>query len=87
MGIFPVSWSCSTACLAPHSLPGKTALHNEAALAGTKKARATAGLLKLCAVAHHLTSDGSLPPLAASLVITCLCSQMFMLAESLLSPV
>ena len=34
-----------------------------------------------------LISGGSLPPLAASLVITCLCSQMFMLAESLLSPV
>jgi hypothetical protein len=34
-----------------------------------------------------LISGGSLPPLAANLVITCLCSQMFMLAESLLSPV
>ena len=34
-----------------------------------------------------LISGGSLPPLAASLVMTCLCSQMFMLAESLLSPV
>src|SRR6201988_3125982 len=29
-----------------------------------------------------LISGGSLPPLAASLAITCLCSQMFMLAES-----
>src|SRR3954469_107305 len=32
-------------------------------------------------------SGGSLPPLAASLLITCLCSQIFMLALSLLSPV
>src|ERR1700677_2236770 len=39
MGIFPVSWSCWTACLAPHSAPGKTVL------AETKKARAPAGLL------------------------------------------
>src|SRR5579872_885675 len=36
---------------------------------------------------HHLTSAGNFPPLAASFVITCLCSQMFMVAESLVSPV
>src|SRR5664279_1606008 len=34
-----------------------------------------------------LISGGSLPPLAASCAIICLCSQMFMLAESLVSPV
>ena len=34
-----------------------------------------------------MISGGSTPPFAASLVMTCLCSQMFMLAESLLSPV
>ena len=34
-----------------------------------------------------LISGGSLPPFAASFAITCLCSQIFMLAESLLSPV
>jgi hypothetical protein len=34
-----------------------------------------------------LISGGSLPPLAASFDITCLCSQTFMLAESLVSPV
>jgi hypothetical protein len=34
-----------------------------------------------------LISGGSLPPFAASLIITSLCSQMFMLAESFLSPV
>ena len=32
-------------------------------------------------------SAGSFPPCAASLVITCLCSQTFMVAESLVSPV
>src|SRR5205814_9957765 len=36
---------------------------------------------------YHLTSAGSLPPLAASLAITCLCSQTFIVAESLVSPV
>jgi len=36
---------------------------------------------------HHLTSAGNFPPFAASLVITCLCSQIFMVAESLVSPV
>src|SRR5258708_2264517 len=55
---------------------------------GHEKGPREAGLWNLCeTIAHHLTSDGSLPPLAASLVITCLCSQMFMLAESLVSPV
>src|SRR3984893_8083820 len=34
-----------------------------------------------------LISGGSLPPFAASLVITCLCSHTFMVAESLVSPV
>ena len=34
-----------------------------------------------------LKSGGNTPPLAASLVMTCLCSQIFMLAESLVSPV
>jgi hypothetical protein len=33
-----------------------------------------------------LISGGSLPPFAASFTITCLCSQMFMLAEALVSP-
>src|ERR1700730_10659127 len=60
---------------------------------GHEKGPREPGLWNLCewnlceTIAHHLTSDGSLPPLAASLVITCLCSQMFMLAESLVSPV
>ncbi len=36
---------------------------------------------------YDLRSSGTLPPLAASLAITCLCSQMFMVAESLVSPV
>jgi hypothetical protein len=31
-----------------------------------------------------LISGGSLPPFAASFTITCLCSQIFMVAESLL---
>ena len=34
-----------------------------------------------------LRLSGTLPPLCASLVITCLCSQIFMAAESLASPV
>ena len=33
-----------------------------------------------------LRSSGTLPPFSASLVMTCLCSQMFMEAESLVSP-
>jgi hypothetical protein len=68
-------------------------------LSQTKKARASAGLLNGGRAVfsgnaefaprpdYHLTSAGSLPPLAASLAITCLCSQMFMVAESLVSPV
>src|SRR3954463_2731651 len=39
------------------------------------------------AIGQCLISGGSLPPFAASFDITCLCSQTFMLAESLLSPV
>ena len=39
------------------------------------------------AVGQCLISGGSLPPLAASFDITCLCSQTFMLAESFMSPV
>src|ERR1700722_6686286 len=47
-----------------------------------------AGLFGLAeTLCHPLTSAGSLPPFAASLVITCLCSQTFMVAESLVSPV
>src|SRR5689334_11231120 len=54
----------------------------------TKKARAGRGPCRLLVASDQcLISGGSLPPLAASLVITCLCSQMFMLAESLVSPV
>jgi hypothetical protein len=55
----------------------------------TKKARVAAGLrmVDYWNEAQCLISGGSLPPFAANLVITCLCSQMFMLAESLLSPV
>ena len=96
-----MSWSCWTACLAPQSAPDKTGDSGKCPFiekariekARTKKARTKAGLLDwslwgLCAaIAHHLTSAGSLPPLAASLDITCLCSQMFMVAESLVSPV
>src|ERR1700691_2717096 len=55
--------------------------------AGMKKAREIAGLLPSCEKSdHHLTSAGNLPPFAASLDITCLCNQIFMLAESLVSP-
>ena len=36
---------------------------------------------------QSLRSAGTLPPLAASLIITCLCSQTFIFAESLVSPV
>jgi hypothetical protein len=36
--------------------------------------------------AQVFMSAGSLPPFAASLVITCLCSQIFILAESFMSP-
>ena len=52
-----------------------------------KKARANAGL-DLCSQTRRqcLISGGSLPPFATSFAITCLCSQIFMLAESLLSP-
>jgi hypothetical protein len=32
-------------------------------------------------------SSGTLPPFSASLIITCLCSQIFIAAESLASPV
>lgn len=39
------------------------------------------------AIGQCLISGGSLPPLAAILDITCLCSQTFMLAESFMSPV
>ena len=53
-----------------------------------KKARANAGLdRRLLMRRQCLISGGSLPPFAASFAITCLCSQTFMLAESLLSPV
>jgi hypothetical protein len=38
-------------------------------------------------ISDHLTSAGNLPPFAASFAITCLCSQIFMLVESLVSPV
>ena len=31
--------------------------------------------------------SGTLPPLSASLIMTCLCSQTFILAESFISPV
>src|SRR5262245_29595270 len=34
-----------------------------------------------------LRSLGTIPPFAATLAITCLCSQMFMVAESPVSPV
>jgi len=72
-------------CLAPPFAPGKKIKRLRC---GIKKARDNAGLLVgRERVAYHFTSAGSLPPLAASFAITCLCSQMFMLAESLLSPV
>lgn len=32
------------------------------------------------------SSGGTMPPFSASLAMTCLCSQMFMVAESLVSP-
>jgi hypothetical protein len=35
----------------------------------------------------YFSSSGTLPPLAATLIITCLCSQTFIFAESLVSPV
>ena len=38
-------------------------------------------------VRYVLRSSGTLPPLAASLIMTCLCSQMFMDAELPVSPV
>ena len=38
-------------------------------------------------IVYVLRSSGTLPPLAASLFMTCLCSQMFMDAESFMSPV
>ena len=52
-----------------------------------KGAREIAGPLAYDrAIGQCLISGGSLPPLAASLDITCLCSQTFMLAESFMSP-
>jgi hypothetical protein len=33
-----------------------------------------------------LSESGTLPPFSASLIMTCLCSQIFMLAESFMSP-
>jgi hypothetical protein len=44
-------------------------------------------LLELENENYFLMSGGSLPPFAASLSITCLCSQIFIVAESLVSPV
>lgn len=38
-------------------------------------------------VSYDLSSSGTLPPLAASLIMTCLCSQMFIAAESSVLPV
>ena len=72
-------------CLTPPFAPGKKI---ERLRCGIKKARDNAGLLVgRERIAYHFTSAGNLPPLAASFPITCLCSQMFMLAESLVSPV
>ena len=55
----------------------------------TKSPRAAGFSFRVLRAAERqcLISGGSLPPLAASLLITCLCSQMFMLALSLVSPV
>jgi len=52
-----------------------------------KKARDEAGPWLVDEELLHLMSEGSLPPLAASFAITCLCSHTFMVAESLVSPV
>jgi cytochrome P450 len=35
---------------------------------------------------YFLKSPGTLPPFSASLIITCLCNQMFIAAESLVPP-
>jgi hypothetical protein len=36
---------------------------------------------------YSLSSSGTLPPFSASFIMTCLCSQMFIDAESFISPV
>ena len=51
-----------------------------------KKARTGAGPRSRGKFGLWVISGGGLPPLAASFAITCLCSQMFMVAESLVSP-
>src|SRR5690606_26576973 len=38
------------------------------------------------AARYYLSSSGTLPPFSASLFMTCLCSQIFIDAESLVSP-
>src|SRR5579872_2168441 len=70
--------------LPPVSYAGKLAV----AASPKKKARHTrAYRTRKVRRRHHLTSGGNFPPLAASFAITCLCNQMFMVAESLVSPV
>src|SRR3984957_16115311 len=80
-----LSRTCSTAYLDRHAAPGKAM---PADTRWHKKGHATARAFQMASDhRYHLISGGSLPPLAASLAITCLCSQTFMVAESLLSPV
>ena len=44
-------------------------------------------LVSLRYLLHFRSSSGTLPPFSASFSITCLCSQMFIVAELFLSPV
>lgn len=37
-------------------------------------------------IRYAASSAGTLPPLAASFIMTCLCSHMFIVAESVMSP-
>src|SRR5262245_10565732 len=79
-------------CIAPMELigsrcrlPGLSGELIGASLAQCRKANAAAGVGD-ASLPQLLSSCGTLPPFSASLIMTCLCSQMFIAAESFMSP-
>ena len=70
------SWGARLAQKSPASRPGSIVARVRPACFGSS-----------CFGSSYFSSSGTLPPLAASLAMTCLCSQMFILAESCMSPV
>src|SRR5262245_12715393 len=82
--LFEPKWTCFALCIAKQE---RTAFDEGAATAKQKRPASPRAFRIDLNEAQCLISGGSLPPLAASLAMTCLCSQIFMLAESLLSPV